>query len=262
MSELPEQIKLAYIVAIAIMMLFVTFIIFVVLMYNKRQLLYLKEKQLKEAEYQNQLLQKELEKQKSIEQERERISHDMHDDLGAGISALKLQAEFLKQKSDDQELQNDIDELLKTSEEMNISMREMLWNLNSENDVVGSFITYAKIYAHNFLKKTPIQLVTESLHIIVETPFSAEIRRNMLLCLKEALNNTYKHSGADELKLSFLQTNDEFIMTISDNGLGMFKERSDGNGLRNMKRRMKELNGDCDISSGEKGTILNFRVKI
>jgi two-component system sensor histidine kinase DesK len=119
-------------------------------MYNRRQLLYLKEKQLKESEHQNQLLQKELEKQKSIEAERERISHDMHDDLGAGISALKLQAEFLKQRAENDDLKNDIDELLKTSEEMNLSMREMLWSLNSGNDTLGSFIDYSKMYAQNF----------------------------------------------------------------------------------------------------------------
>ncbi|WP_312903048.1 sensor histidine kinase, partial [Chryseobacterium taichungense] len=134
MKQIPEDIKLTYIVIALIMISFVAFIIFVVLMYNRKQLLYLKEKQLNESEYQNQLLQKELEKQKSIEKERERISHDMHDDLGAGISALKLQAEFLKQRAEDDNLKNDIDELLKTSEEMNISMREMLWSLNAGND--------------------------------------------------------------------------------------------------------------------------------
>jgi two-component system sensor histidine kinase DesK len=121
MKELPEEFKTTYIFAIIIMMSFVVFIIMIVLMYNRKQL-YLKEKQLKESEHQNQLLQKELEKQKSIEKERERISHDMHDDLGAGISALKLQAEFLKQRAENDELKNDIDELLKTSEEMNLSM--------------------------------------------------------------------------------------------------------------------------------------------
>uniref|UniRef100_A0AAU6WSV8 Two-component sensor histidine kinase n=1 Tax=Chryseobacterium endophyticum TaxID=1854762 RepID=A0AAU6WSV8_9FLAO len=88
MNHVENDIKLAYIIAIGIMMIFVVFIILVVLMYNKRQLLYLKEQQLKESEHQNQLLQKELEKQRSIESERERISHDMHDDLGAGISPL------------------------------------------------------------------------------------------------------------------------------------------------------------------------------
>lgn len=94
MKNLPIEIKIVYITAAIVTMLFIGFIVFVVLMYNRKQLLNLKEKQLKESEHQNQLLQKELEKQKLIEKERERISHDMHDDLGAGISALKLQAEL------------------------------------------------------------------------------------------------------------------------------------------------------------------------
>lgn len=262
MTHVQDDIKLAYIIAIAIMMLFVCFIIFVVLMYNRRQLLYIKEKQLQEAEYQNKLLQKELEKQKSIEQERERISHDMHDDLGAGISALKLQAEFLKQKVQDDESKSDIDELLKTSEEMNISMREMLWSLNSENDTLGNFIDYAIVYADGFLRKTSIKLLTESVDIVAETPISTEQRRNMFLCLKEAVNNAYKHSRADTMKLSFLQSEKEFFMKIHDNGIGINHEKREGNGLRNMKRRMQEQNGNCEVSSDEQGTVLYFRIII
>lgn len=262
MKVLPEEIKQTYIIAIIVMMLFVGFIIFIVLLYNRKQLLYIKEKQLKEAEHQNQLLQKELEKQRSIEQERERISHDMHDDLGAGISALKLQAEFLKQKAEDGDLRNDIDEMLKTSEEMNISMREMLWNLNSGNDTAGSFVAYAKIYAESFLKKVPLAFVIREENVISDTPVSAELRRNMFLCLKESLNNIYKHSTASELEISFLQSNNEFIMKVSDNGVGILTDKPEGNGLRNMKRRMKELNGEYEISSSEKGTVLIFKVKV
>ncbi|KFF21273.1 sensor histidine kinase [Chryseobacterium sp. JM1] len=260
MNSIPDEIKITYIIAIFIMMFFVSFLIFVVLMYNRKQLLYFKEQQLKEAEYQNQLLQKELEKQKSIEQERERISHDMHDDLGAGISALKLQAEFLKQKAEDDDLQNDIDELLKTSEEMNLSMREMLWSLNSGNDTLGSFIDYAIQYADNFLKKTKIKLWSQSEDIISDTPISTELRRNMFLCLKESLNNAYKHSQSDQLKLSFVQKDKEFIMKVSDNGIGINRERNDGNGLRNMKRRMQQQNGECRVLSEDSGTEIIFRV--
>lgn len=261
MKNLPDEIKIVYIIAIAVMMLFVGFIIFVVLIYNRKQLLYLKEKQLQESEYQNQLLQKELERQKSIKLERERISHDMHDDLGAGISALKLQAEFLKQRAQDEDLKNDIDELLKTSEEMNISMREMLWSLNSGNDTLGSFIDYSKIYAHNFLKKTKIQLNIEDENVISETTITTEQRRNLFLCLKEALNNAYKHSESNQLKLSFVQKDKEFMMKISDNGIGINKEKSEGNGLRNMKRRMLEQNGHCEVTT-ENGTHLFFRIDL
>lgn len=257
MNEINDDIKLMYIIIFLIMIVFVCFIIFTVLMYNRKQLLYIKEKQLKESEHQNQLLQKELEKQKLIEKERERISHDMHDDLGAGISALKLQAEFLKQRAEDEELKNDIEELLKTSEEMNLSMREMLWSLNSGNDTLGSFIDYAKIYAQNFLKRTTIVIITESGKIAEETTISTEQRRNLFLCLKEALNNIYKHSQASEIKLSFTQKEKKFIMKISDNGIGINHKNPEGNGLRNMKRRMQEQNGHCEITT-ENGTHLFF----
>ncbi|MGE4512270.1 MAG: sensor histidine kinase [Chryseobacterium sp.] len=242
-------------------MLFIGFIVFVVLMYNRKQLLNLKEKQLKESEHQNQLLQKELEKQKLIEKERERISHDMHDDLGAGISALKLQAEFLKQRAENDDLKNDIDEMLKTSEEMNLSMREMLWSLNSGNDTLGNFIDYAKMYAQNFLKKTKILIITESENIAEEIAVSTEQRRNLFLCLKEALNNAYKHSQSDQIKLSFIQKDKEFMMRISDNGIGINHEEPEGNGLRNMKRRMQEQNGHCEITT-ENGTHLFFRIEL
>ncbi|SIS90418.1 sensor histidine kinase [Chryseobacterium gambrini] len=261
MKQIPYEIKVTYIIAIILMMFFVCFIIFVVLMYNRKKILYTKENQLKESEHQNQLLQKELEKQKSIEAERERISHDMHDDLGAGISALKLQAEFLKQRAENDDLKNDIDELLKTSEEMNLSMREMLWSLNSGNDTLGSFIDYSKMYAQNFLKKTKILLLTESENVVLETVITTEQRRNLFLCLKEALNNAYKHSQSNQIKLSFIQKDKEFMMKISDNGIGINHEKSEGNGLRNMKRRMQEQNGHCEVTT-ENGTHLFFRIDL
>lgn len=261
MKSLPSEIKLTYIIAILLIMLLIIFVIFIVITYNRKQLLFMKEKQLQESEYQNQLLQKELEKQKSIEKERERISHDMHDDLGAGISALKLQAEFLKQRAEDEDLKSDIAELLKTSEEMNISMREMLWSLNSGNDTLGSFIDYSKIYAQNFLKKTKIQLSIEDENVISETTITTEQRRNLFLCLKEALNNAYKHSQSNQLKLSFVQKNKEFMMKISDNGIGINHEKPEGNGLRNMKKRMEEQNGHCEVTT-ENGTHLFFRIDL
>lgn len=229
-------------------------------MYNKKQILYLQEKQLN-YEHQNQLLQKELEKQKLIEKERERISHDMHDDLGAGISALKLQAEFIKQRTENDELKNDLDELLKTSEDMNLSMREMLWSLNAGNDTLGSFTDYATSYTRNFLKKTTIALHIENESVIAETTISTEQRRNLFLCLKEALNNAYKHSRSDKLILSFIQHEKEFMMKISDNGIGIDQGKQEGNGLRNMKRRMQEQNGHCEVTTSN-GTHLFFRIEL
>ena len=154
MNHLPEQVKFMFLIALIILMMFAGFIVMVVMVYKKKQLVFQKERLLQDIQYRNQLLEKELEIQRKVQEERERISHDMHDDLGAGISALKLQAEFIKQKVDDQSVKADVDDLLKTAGEMNLSMREMLWSLNSTNDNLGNFMQYVVQYAEGFFKKT------------------------------------------------------------------------------------------------------------
>ncbi|SMC32916.1 sensor histidine kinase [Moheibacter sediminis] len=262
MNELPYEIKLTYIIVIAIMLLFVGFIIFVVMTYNRKQLLFLKEKQLREAEYQNSLLHEELKRQQAIQKERERISHDMHDELGAGISALKLQVEFLKQKVSEEETQQDMHELLQTAESMNLSMREMLWSLNVENDNLGNFVQYLCNYAENFFRKTNIQLNCIYSEINPEKNISSEIRRNLLLCVKEALNNIYKHAQANQITIEFHQLETSFSIDIKDNGKGLPADLQYGNGFSNMKIRMRNISGKFEFIPRVNGLHLQFSFPI
>lgn len=181
MNHLPEQVKFMFLIALVILMMFAGFIVMVVMVYKKKQLVFQKERLLQDIQYRNQLLEKELEIQRKVQEERERISHDMHDDLGAGISALKLQAEFIKQKVDDQSIKADVDDLLKTAGEMNLSMREMLWSLNSTNDNLGNFMQYVVQYAEGFFKKTEIKVSVKREVDSPETKLSSEMRRNLFL---------------------------------------------------------------------------------
>lgn len=262
MTHLPYEIKLTYIIAIIIMMCFVGFIILVVFIYNKRQLINSQQNQLKEAEHQNQLLQKELERQRVIEQERERISHDMHDDLGAGISAIKLQAEFIMQKFNDQDLQQDIEELLKTSQEMNLSMREMMWSLNPKNDTLENFLTYTGAYAEHFLKKSNIAVAVECHQIAPHTILPSPLRRQLFLCIKEAINNVYKHSNASALQLVFRQKDNFVSIDIIDNGIGYDRNKQDGNGMQNMQQRMEKSGGSFTIQPTPIGLHLSFSISL
>lgn len=255
---LPYQLKITYLVIGFIVLLFIAFIVFISQVYSRRQTFMLKQEEMTKTEYENQLLQKEIEKRDGLDLERERISHDMHDDLGAGISALKLQAEFLKQKVGSQELIKDIDELLKTSEEMNFSMREMLWNLKSENNSMSEFVQYSKHYAENFLHKFNCELVFRSHIPDPKVSINSEWRRNMFLCLKEVLNNIYKHSGAKNVEIIFNHNKTEFIMQIMDNGKGFDPENASGNGMKSIKRRIADLNGYVDIASSSAGSSFYF----
>lgn len=262
MKQLPYEIKLTFLFALTILLVFALFIIIIVVVYKKKQAAFINEKLLQEIEHRNVILEKELEIQKKIQEERERISHDMHDDLGAGISALKLQAEFLKQKVQEQNLIEDIDDLLKTSEEMNLSMREMLWSLNSSNDNLGNFMQYVSLYAENFFKKTDVKINITRKVELPDTKLNAEIRRNFFLCAKEALNNIYKHSKAQNVDILFTLKDQRFTMEIIDDGVGLGESLTSGNGLNNMQRRIQNLCGNYTIKPSEKGLHLVFEIEV
>ena len=259
---MPEQVKLMFLIAIVILMTFVGFIVMVVMVYKKKQLVFQKEKLLQEIQFRNGILEKELEIQKKVQEERERISHDMHDDLGAGISALKLQAEFIKQKVEDEMIKADVDDLLKTAGEMNLSMREMLWSLNSSNDNLGNFMQYVSLYAENFFKKTDVKINIARKVELPDTKLNAEIRRNFFLCAKEALNNVYKHSKAQNVDILFTLKDHLFTMEIIDDGVGLEESLTSGNGLNNMQRRIQNLCGNYTIKPSEKGLHLVFEIKL
>ncbi|MDI9308865.1 MAG: histidine kinase [Limnohabitans sp.] len=262
MNELPYEIKVTYVIAITIMMLFVVFIIFMVLIYNKKQILLLKEKQLQEATHQNELLQTQLDKQKALENERERISKDMHDDLGAGISSIKLQGEYILEKFElNPKLKTEIEELISTTSEITTSMREMIWSLKIQNDNINSFINYITQYTSQFLSKTGIKCTFQTSITENNTLLENETRRNLFLCIKEALNNIYKHSQATEVNIVFILEKDSFQIHILDNGIGI-SENPNGNGLKNMQDRMQTIGGAFKIIDCEKGTSLLFSCTI
>lgn len=258
MNELPHEIKLTYIIAIIIMLLFVCFIIMMVFIYNKKQLIQQQEDQIKESEFKNQLLEKELERQKAIQLERERISQDMHDDLGAGISAIKLQAEFLKYKMPKESYLEDLETIINTSEDMNLAMREILWSLNSQNDTIGNFIEYVSLYVKRFLDKTTIDSQLDLNILEKETNLSVKARRNLFLVIKEAVHNVYKHSQAKNIHIQFEQTDADFKIVIIDDGIGLSDTTLKGNGLTNMSLRMEAINGTFEIVPVQKGSYLLF----
>lgn len=262
MKSLPYEMKLTYIIIIIVMMFFVGFIIFVILMYNRKQILYIKEKQLKDAEFKNQILEKELEKQKSLENERARISRDMHDEIGAGISAIKLQSEILKMQSQNINHQ-EIDELIKISENMNHSMREMLWSLNVSNDNIENFTDYCIHYLENYFSKTNINFDFQKNILNQQTIIKSEIRRNVLMVIKEAAHNIVKHSQARQVIFQITDENQNLKINISDDGKGFSSEiPSMGYGLSSMKSRIESLGGILDLASSASGTSISMAIDL
>jgi len=204
-----------------------------------------------------------LEKKQAVEKERTRIATDMHDDMGAGLSRIKILSETIK--FENQKGIVDPSHLLKISaysEEMMDKMGEIVWALNQRNDSMNDLLGYTRAYAVDYLTSHNIHCV---FHAPTEHPeifVSGEARRNIFLSVKEALHNVVKHSQADDVEIT-ITTSNELLILIHDNGKGinMDKTRRFGNGLNNITKRMTEIGGVAQFRN-ENGTAVLLRVSL
>jgi len=208
---------------------------------------------------------KEMEKQVAVlaakQDERNRISVDMHDELGSGVTAIRLMSEIVKSKMKDQTLP-EIDKISNSANELINKMNTIIWTMTSSNDSIENLVAYIRSYAVEFFENTNIDCTFTMPAAIPPREISGEKRRNIFLSVKEALNNVAKHSQSSVVKINVL-VGDRLIIEIQDDGVGinMEKLRKFGNGLNNMKKRMASIDGGFDIQNSA-GTRTTFYLQL
>ena len=199
-----------------------------------------------------------LEKQQAIEKERTRIATDMHDDLGAGLSRIKFLSETIGiKKQQQQPIEEDISKIREYSHQMIDKMGEIVWALNERNDSLSDLLTYTRAYAMEYLSQNGIQCKVEIPSYTESYFLSGEFRRNIFLSVKEILHNIVKHSQASGVDM-VIETENTLRIQIKDNGIGFNPSsiKQFSNGLYNIAKRMKEINGKSEIKSGEGTTVI------
>ena len=192
-----------------------------------------------------------LEKQKAIELERRRISAELHDDLGGGLSTIRLLSEMIKPGSLHAEALKQLNTISESSKELVEKLNEIVWALNVNNDNLQSLLIYTRQYAVKFLDDVNILCKAEIPDKIPDLHVSGKNRRNIFLLVKETLHNVVKHANASAVEL-ILSVDDALHISIRDNGKGIpaeMLEKRPGNGLKNMQRRIKEMNGSMEIKN-------------
>lgn len=197
-----------------------------------------------------------LEKEQAVDQERARISSDMHDDLGSGLSTIRLLSEIAKRKIKDTGQTKEIERISEAAGELVDKMSEIIWAMNSSNDLLANLIAYMRSFAADFLEHAHI-----AHHFIIpdnipNLKLSGGTRRHIYLAVKESLHNVVKHSKATEVIIEVKVFKNMTIM-IRDNGKGFDPEkvRLFGNGLKNIEKRMQQVGGQADIISQNGTTV-------
>jgi len=207
----------------------------------------------------------QLEKQIAIieaqQQERNRISADMHDELGSGVTAIRLLSELVKAKMKGDALP-EVERISSSANDLINKMNTIIWTMKSSNDSIDNLAAYIRSYALEFLENTSIDCYFKYPPVIPAIELSGEKRRNIFLCVKETLNNTVKHAGATQVIIT-MDVNEVLILTLKDNGIGLKKEdmRQFGNGILNMRKRMESIDGYFEIfEEGGTVTVLSLAI--
>ncbi len=203
-----------------------------------------------------------LERQAALDQERDRIAKDLHDDLGGSLTKIALLGELtLKQQAVPAVMGEQVKQISSEVRQVIKSLDATVWAVNPHNDTLADMIDYIGQFALDFLATAGIRCRIDTPDFPDHRPLSSEARHNLFLVVKEALHNIVRHAQAGEVWLRLLINPRSIAMTIEDNGRGFDQALAcaGADGLRNMRHRMEAIGGRLEIESAPgNGTRVRF----
>jgi len=195
---------------------------------------------------------KEIETQNKLQEQRLRISRDLHDNIGAQLSFIISSIDNLKYASKDTSpaFKDKLSYISEFTSATIDQLRDTIWAMNKDEisltDLQSrtlAFIEKAKV-AKQQVKFTFNNDVTSSIQ------FTAIEGMHLFRVIQEAINNALKYANADLVTVDFKEQNKQVIIHVKDDGVGFEKETVQlGNGLYNMQKRMDEIGADIHINS-------------
>lgn len=203
-----------------------------------------------------------LEQKHALERERTRIARDIHDELGANLT----QIVFLSEKADSVpsnkgQMENCHRRIRSAAQSSIQSLDEIVWAVSPEHDTLESLANYLTQFVREYPTLTGMRCHLEVPTVLPPLYLSAEVRHNLLMAIREAVQNVVSHSAATELQVALQLSNEVLEITIADNGRGFKLElpNAHGHGLTNMHRRLAQIGGQCTIlSQPGTGTTIQF----
>lgn len=201
--------------------------------------------------------------QARLQQVRNDISADLHDDIGSTLSNISFLTEIAKTRisTKPEDLPLILDKILEDSKEMVQTMRGMIWTINPTNDTATDFFRKVESLMNEMVSPYEIKLNFDC-KIDENQRLMLEVQRNLFLVFKEATHNVIKYAQANQIKVTIRKEANWLMIQLKDDGIGFdLNEEQDGNGLRNMKNRIEQLGGSFEIKC-EDGIRIRIAVPI
>jgi len=193
---------------------------------------------------------------------REEIGRDLHDDIGVGLSGIKLRSEMALRVEQDSDKRAQLSKLAVSAGDLIGNMRQIIWSMNPDQEKVEDLVVYTCNYARTYALENSYELEVVANGPWPERSLTSEQRRNVFLSVKEALHNVVKHANASKVSLH-ISSHSDLSVEITDNGNGLPEgaDMGEGNGLRNIRKRILSLQGRIEIRS-QNGTRIRFSIPL
>lgn len=207
-----------------------------------------------------------MEQETAIERERLRISKDMHDDIGSRLTQISLLSNITaRNPQDSANVEKNLEDISSTANEIVTALDEIVWAVNPKYDTVEDVMDYLAQFGATYLERANIECHVDLPAVETGIQVAAETRHNVFMVAKESLNNIVKYAGAKETWMRFDLSSNQLSLTIEDNGRGFDVDevKKFSEGLNNMKRRMEEVGGTCEVTSQRGiGTIVRAMIPV
>lgn len=244
MFEILERLELSSFLFSTIIILLVmvfAFIIIFFITYNRNLSIQKAMKNMEQKHQEHNLA--------TLENERQRFAQDLHDEIGASLSAIRLYVSDIYSGQQNEEMRDKLLQVKQTIDQSMASTRRISHNIlppglehmglsHIVNDLVKTFNLSGLIHVRVLVSPGMPKL---------------DYVRELILyrVLQELINNTIKHAGASQIDIGFDYTSDDYIIHYADNGKGFEVDETtlEGIGLKNVKSRVAMVKGAFTMSA-------------
>ena len=199
-------------------------------------------------------------RKRAVEQLRQQIARDLHDDIGSNLGGIVLLSEIGGEQSNDPDSRRDFKVIRQAAEDASLSLRDIVWLIQQEPVGLRDFVTRMRQSLRTILNHPEVSMQVEPTGF-PDHALGLLFRRHVFLAFKEALNNVRKHARTNLAKVKVEIGADRLRFTVEDEGDGFDPDKpgGTGHGLGNLKRRAERLAGSIHIDSAPgKGTRVTF----
>jgi signal transduction histidine kinase len=187
-------------------------------------------------------------RKRGINKLKQRITRDLHDDVGSNLGSISFAAEQLRQVVANTEAEADLQDLSLLAREACASLREVVWVIDESTIHLPALIKKLVERAERVLDE--VELSIEISEDFPDCMVSLVSRRHLVMFFKEVVHNCARHAQATRVGLVFCIVEQQLQIIVHDNGVGFdATESSEGWGLSSMRERAEEMGGEMELIS-------------